>query len=247
MKTVTTILLLIATQANAQTMNIQPGNSGGYSDGPSLVTKVPPAITAENNLKMSELVSSLYTNQTKIKSSIRITVTHKDKIAQQPDVCVAKFTPLLVQELYKLRGSYVDLMNRVASENADMQMEGMPNIISPYGTRHSNVFKRSDRDKESNERRAEQSAILQLKRLIKGYFTVRSYGMTNHVTHHYRVPDGEYLLCVIQRVNDNKSKGTLGSKTVLWWTRFVIDNKKPQALYLDETNAISWREIFITE
>ena len=250
MKILTAFIILTAALSQAQTMNIQRGSgtgTGGYSDGPSLITQTPKKITADRDLRMSELVTSLYTNKTKYKSSIRITVTHKHKIAQRPDVCVARYTPTLINELYRLRSSYIGLMNRVALENTDMQMEGMPNVTTGYGHRRSNTFKRSDRDKESNKHRAEQSAILQLKRLIKSQFNVQSYGMTNHNTHHYRIQDGEYLLCVIQRVKDTESKSAMGSKTALWWTKFEIENKKPKALYLDETNAISWDEIFEAE
>jgi len=248
MKAMTIILVITARLAQAQTMSIERGSGNtGYTEGPELVTQASREISAGRDLRMNELVSSLYTNKTKYKSSIRIKVTHKDKIAQKPDVCVAKFTPSLVRELYKLRRSYLDLMNRVAYDNADMRMEGMPTVTSGYGYRRSNTFKRSDRDKESNRKRAEQSAILQLKRLIKSQFKVSSYGITNHNTYHYRIPDGEYLLCVIQRVKDTESKSAMGSKTALWWTRFVIEKDKPKALYLDETNAISWDEIFLTE
>ena len=243
-----TILVVTATLSQAQTMSIQRGRGNtGYTDGPELVTQAPNEITVGQDLRMNELVSSLYTNKTKYKSSIRIRVTHKDKIAQQPDVCVAEFTPTLVQELYKLRSSYIGLVNRVAYENADMEMEGMPTVTTGYGHRRTNRFKRSDRDKESNLKRAEQSAILQLKRLIKSQFKVRSYGMTNRNTHHYRIPDGEYLLCVIQRVKDTESKSAMGSKTALWWTKFLIEKDKPKALYLDESNCNSWDEIFLTE
>ncbi len=248
-KTVIIPIMLVATTLSlAQTMHLQRGTgTGGYSDGSSLIPQVPKEIIVDHNLKMNELVSSLYTNSTKHKSSIRITVTHKDKIAQRPDICVAAVTPDLIQELYKLRNAYIGLINRVAYENADMQMEGVPNVTTGYGHRRSNVIKRSERDKESNRRRAEQSAILQLKRLIKSQFKVQIFGVTNYDTYHYKIPDGEYLLCVIQRVKDTTSTSALGSKTALWWTRFAIENEVPRALYLDETNAISWDEIFVTE
>ena len=89
------ILLILGTNiVYGQSINIQRGrNTGGYSDSPELITQAPEPITAGNRLRMYELVSSLYTNKTKYKSSIRITVTHKDKIAQKPDVCVARVDP----------------------------------------------------------------------------------------------------------------------------------------------------------
>ncbi|MFO7936968.1 MAG: hypothetical protein R6V06_05090 [Kiritimatiellia bacterium] len=249
-KTVTLCLFFISMKAivQAQSINIQPKSKvSEYSDAPELLRQKPKAITAERELRMYELVSSIYTNKSKYKSSIRITVTHRNRIAQRPDVCVAKWTPQLVQELYKLRSSYLELMQRVANENADMRMRGMPNVTTRYGHRQTNIFKRSDRDKERNERRAEQSAILQLKRLIRSHFKERSFGITDHITHHYRLPEGKYLLCIIQRVKDTESKTALGSKTALWWTTFTVEKNITKALYLDESNAISWREIFETE
>jgi hypothetical protein len=68
--------------------------------------------------------------------------------------------------------------------------------------------------------------------------------MTDRITHHYRLPDGQYMLCVIQKVKDPDSSAMLGSKTAIWWTKFVIEKDKPKELILDETNAITWREIF---
>lgn len=231
--------------AQAQSMSIQRGHGvGGYTDGAALITQTPQAITADQSLEMSGLVSSLYTNKTKLKSSMRIRVAHRDKIAQRPAVRVAKYTPALIKELHKLRDSYLRMMNQVAYENADVKIEGMPTVTSRYGHRRGNVFKKSERDKEGVARRAEQSALLQLQRLIRSKFKIGSYGISNHITHHYRIPDGEYLLCVIQRVKNTESKSVMGSKTAIWWTKFLIEKDKPKALYLDETNAISWDEIF---
>ena len=246
MRTLITLILLTATLVCAQSMSIQRGHSGGgYSDGPSLIVEPPAQITAGEDLRMYELVSSLYTNKTKLNSSLRVTVTHADKIAQQPDVLCARYTPDLIRELYSLRASFVGLMNRVAYDTADRRIEGMPNRVDiGYGRSRKNVFKKSERDKENIEHRAEQSAVAQLKRLLASRFTVKTYGMTDRTTHHYKLDDGEYLLCVLQRVNNPDAKAMLGSKWAIWWTRFTVEADKPKALVLNETNAISWREIF---
>jgi hypothetical protein len=243
MKTVITLIMLATCTAYTQNMSIQRGR-GGYSDGPELVTQVPRAITAGEDLDMYALVPSVYTNITKNSSSIRITVTHNRKIAQKPAVMVAQYTPALIRELYKLRDSFIGKMNQVAYDSADVKMEGMPTVTTGYGHRRTNIFQKSKRDKENIEHRAEQSAILQLNRLTSSLFRVPSYGMTDRITHHYRLPDGQYMLCVIQKVKDPDSSAMLGSKTAIWWTKFVIEKDKPKELILDETNAITWREIF---
>ena len=246
MKSIILIISLTFHTAFAQNISVNRGMGGGFSDGAEMTVNAPAEITADQALQMYELVSNLYTNNTDtLDSSLRVTVTHTDKIAQKPDVCLAQFTPELIKDLYRLRSTYLDLMNRVAYESADRQIEGMPRGISTrYGQRRTNVFKKSDRDKENIEHRAALSAIQQLKRLIAARFKVRTYAMTNHITHHYKIPDGEYLLCVMQRVKDHDSKALMGSKWAVWWTKVNIQKDQHQELILDESNAITWREIF---
>ncbi len=249
MKTLTTLILLTATLAQAQSVSRNRGAAGGgYADGPSLVTDPPQTVSAGQELRMHGLAANVYTNKTRLDSSLRVTVSHAYKIAQKPDVLAARYTPELIDELYQLRASLVGLMNRVAFENADMRMEGMPkSVTTGYGHRRTNVFKRSERDKQSNEHRASQSALLQLRRLLSSRFDVRTFAMTDGHTHHYKLPEGEYLLCVLQPFRDPAKKNAPGSAMAIWWTTVTIEKDRPKELVLDETNAISWREIFVTQ
>jgi hypothetical protein len=248
MKALITLILLSATLAHAQNMSLNRGLGGGYADGPSLVPDPPATVTAGQELRMYALTANVYTNKTRLDSSLRVTVTHAHKIAQKPDVLAARYTPDLIEELYSLRASLVGLINRVAYDNADRRVEGMPrSVTTGYGHRRTNVLKRSERDKQNNEHRATQSALLQLKRLLSSRFDVRTFAMTDGHTHHYKLPDGQYLLCVLQPFRDPAKKNTPGSEMAIWWTTVTIEKERPKELILDETNAISWREIFETQ
>ncbi len=245
---VTAIKLLTALSATSQSVSFNQQFSSGVSDSHALTVEQPHEITVDNELRMYALVPHVRTNHNALGADLSVTVTHADKIAQKPDVCLAQLTPELIQDLYRLRSTYVALMNRVAYESADRRVEGMPRGINRgYGLRTTNIFKKSERDKENSKHRAAQSAIQHLKRLLANRFKVQTYAMTNHITHHYKIPDGQYLLCVMQRVNDRDSKALLGSKWAIWWTKVKTQKDQPQELILDQSNAISWREIFETQ
>ncbi len=242
---VTAITLMTALSAISQSVSFNQQFSSGVSDSHELTVEQPHEITVDKELRMYALVPHVRTNHNALGADMSVTVTHADKIAQKPDVFVAPLSPEVIRELYRLRSTYVALMNRVAYESADRRVEGMPRGINRgYGSRTTNIFKKSERDKENSEHRAEKTAVFQLKQVLTKRFNLRTFAMTEHVTHHYKLPDGRYILCVMQRVKNPQSKALLGSKWAIWWTTLTIEKEYPIDIVLDESNAITWREIF---
>jgi len=176
---------------------------------------------------------------------LEVTLRHPGKINQMPLIGIAPRTPAVVKELYGLRAKYVALANRVDSETADVEFEGVPRVHSRItGNSSTPVVKTSGRDKQNALKGAELSAVNFLETLFRQAFTIRSQAITEGSTYHFKMPPGNYLLCVLQRVKDPNAQGITGSTTAVWWTAFSFDGDHPLALVLSDENAITWREIF---
>ncbi len=243
MQTLITVLILCAASLFSQSIDLN--NSGTVSETRSRTAQPPEPVTYAADLPMYTLFPSVVTNTSKVFTSLNITVQHPQRIAQRPDVLVARYTPPLIQELFKLRQQYVAIMNQVAYDTSDVELEGVPRRIDTgYGRGYNNIIKKSGRDKENIEYRAEQTAVNYLLRVIRSFFKIRPVSITDTHTYHFTLPPGQYALCILQRVKDRDSKATLGSKTAIWWTPFTIEEGTKKEMVLDESNAISWREIF---
>lgn len=246
MKTRLTILLLSASSLAAQSLNLN--QSGAFSDSRSRATVPTEQVTYAADLPMYTLFPAVVTNTSIAYTSLNITLNHSRRIAQRPDVLVARYLPPLIQDLFKLRQQYVGIMNQVAYDTADSQIEGAPRRIDlGYGRGYNNVIKKSARDKANIEHRAEMTAINYLERVTRTYYRIRANSMTGSNTYHFDLPPGQYALCIMQRVKDTDPKAGLGSKTALWWSTFTIEEGAKKEMILDESNAITWREIFVVE
>lgn len=178
-------------------------------------------------------------------TALEVTLRHPGKINQMPLIGVAPRTPAVEKELYGLREKYVALANRVNSETADVEFAGVPRVHSRVtGNTSTPVVRTSGRDKQNALKGAELSAIHFLETLFRKVFTIHSQAITDGATYHFRMPPGDYLLCVMQRVKDPRAQGIAGSATAVWWTAFPFDGAHPLALTLTAENAITWREIF---
>ncbi|MDD2600396.1 MAG: hypothetical protein PHO37_14435 [Kiritimatiellae bacterium] len=246
MKTITTAILLCAGSLAAQSLDLN--QSGTFSDTRSRTPMPTEQLTYAADLPMYTLLPAVTTNTSSAYASLNITVHHPRRIAQRPDVLVARYHPPLIQELFKLRQQYVGIMNQVAYDTADARIEGTPRRIDMgYGRGYSNVIRKSARDKANIEHRAEMTAINYLERVTRAHYKIRANSMTGSDTYHFNLPPGQYALCIMQRVKDNDPKAGLGSKTALWWSTFTIEENTKKEMILDESNAITWREIFAVE
>ncbi|MDA3924597.1 MAG: hypothetical protein PF904_07860 [Kiritimatiellae bacterium] len=242
MKILITSITLFTTTLLSQSLNLN--NNGSYTDTRLRTPKPAQQVTYAADLPMYELAPSVVTNKSNINASLSINVLHANKIAQRPRLLIAKYNPPTIKALFRLRQQYVGLINKVAYETSDVQLEGVPNINTGYGRGRSNIIKKSSRDKETIERRTEQTAINYLQQITRTHFKIRSNAITNKHIHHFKLPPGKYVLCIQQRIKDSHSKAMLGSSTAIWWTTFTIEEGVRKELFLDESNAITWQEIF---
>ncbi|MFA7173652.1 MAG: hypothetical protein WC340_09595 [Kiritimatiellia bacterium] len=243
MKFMLTAILLCASSLAAQSLNLNQGTA--FSDSRSRTPLPTGQVTYAVDLPMYTLFPAVITNTSSTYASLNITVHHTLRIPQRPDVLVGLYHPPLIQELFKLRQQYVGIMNQVARDTADAQIEGAPRRINTgYGRGYSNVIKKSARDKANIEHRAELTAINYLERVTRAHYKIRANSMTGSNTYHFTLPPGQYALCIMQRVKDSDPKAGLGSKTALWWSTFTIEENTKKEMILDDSNAITWREIF---
>lgn len=177
---------------------------------------------------------------------LRVSVRHAGQTGRAPQLGVAPYTPEVTKALYALRTRYVGLANRVDAETADVAFQGMPRVHSRItGNTFTPVVKRSERDKRQTLKGAERSAVTFLDSLFRQVFTIRSQAITEGNVYHFRMPPGEYLLCVTQPVRDPDARGgVVGSATAVWWTAFRFDGERPVEADLNGENAITWRGIF---
>ena len=183
----------------------------------------------------------------RIPPELRVTVNHPGKINQMPLIGVAPYNSAVLKELYGLRTKYVGLANRVGYESADVEIADAPRIHSRVtGNTFSPVIKKSARDIQNTRKGAERSAVTFLETLFGQAFHIRPQAITDGSTFHFRMPPGDYLLCVLQKVKDSEAQGQgiAGSVTAVWWTAFQFDGERPLSATLTPDNAITWREIF---
>ncbi|MDD4017452.1 MAG: hypothetical protein PHV28_05855 [Kiritimatiellae bacterium] len=183
----------------------------------------------------------------RIPPELRVTVNHPGKINQMPLVGVAPYDAAVLKELYGLRAKYAGLANRVDYETADVEIADAPRIHSRVtGNTFSPVIKKSARDIQNTLKGAERSAVTFLETLFRQAFHIRPQAITDGYTFHFRMPPGDYLLCVLQKVKDPgaQGQGFAGSATAVWWTAFQFDGERPLSATLTPDNAITWREIF---
>lgn len=174
-----------------------------------------------------------------------VTLNHPDRIAQRPSIGLAPFTPALRQALYDLRARFVGIANRYDYDTSDIALVGVPRIRNNItGNTYEPTVKRSDRDKESAAKSAEQTAILFLDKLFTQAFTIRSQAITDDLTFHFRLPAGDYVFCAMQRIREPGSRSIVGSATAVWWTALHADGERPLSLSLTADNAIDWRDVF---
>mgnify|MGYP001390936518 CR=1 FL=1 len=176
---------------------------------------------------------------------LRVSLTHANRVAQTPVICIAPYDNTVIQALYELRAKYVALANRVNNDTADVKLEGVPRIHSGFtGNTFSPVVKASSRDKQNVTKGAELSAMVFLDKVLSQHFRIRSQAITDGSTYHFQMPPGDYVLCATQRIKDPRTPSTPGTLTAVWWTPFRFDGEHPLSLNLTADNAISWREIF---
>jgi len=246
MKTLIPICILMTTSVFSQSLNLN--NNGALTDTRSRTTVAAEQVTYAADLPMCTLSPAVVTNQPSGSVTLSVDVRHAGKIAQRPGILIAKYNPPTIKALFKLRQQYVGIMNQVAYDTSDVQLEGVPrNISMGYGSQRSNIIKKSARDKETIKRRAEQTAINYLQQVTRTHFKIRSNSITDKYTHHFNLPPGQYVICIEQRVKDEESQANMGSKTAIWWTTFTIEEGVRKEMFLDESNAITWREIFKVE
>jgi len=246
MKTIMiTVALFCISIVYSQTIN--PDSKSTISDSRSRTAQTPKKIRYTADLPMYELATSVSTNKTKLNPSLSINLKHPHRISQRPDVLVAVYSPPLIQDLFKLRQQYIGLMNKIAYETADVQLEGVPKVHWRDGRGRDNVIKKSSRDNQGVRRRTEQTAINYLQRVLRKHFRNKIFAITDKINYHFKLPAGDYVLCIMQRIKDPATKTITGSKTAIWWTRFTVEDGKAKTLDLDETNAGSWRDIFVVE
>lgn len=179
---------------------------------------------------------------------LEVTVSHPGKVNQMPMIGIAPRTAAVVKDLYELRAKYIALANRVNNDTADVEFAGVPRVHSRVtGNSSTPVVRISGRDRQNVLKGAELSAINFLETLFRQDFMIRSQAIIDGATYHFRMPPGNYLLCVLQRVKGPSAQGFTGSATAVWWTAFSFDGWHPLALTLTADNAITWREIFTLE
>ncbi len=181
----------------------------------------------------------------RVPPTVTVSLTHPDKINQAPLIGIAPYDTALIRELYGLRAKYVALANRVDSDTASVELQGVPRVHSNLtGNTFTPVVKTSARDKQNALKGAERSAMVFLETLFGKAFILRSQAITDGSTYHYRLPPGDYLLCATQKVKEPNAASTAGAVTAVWWTAFHVDGEHPLALALTAENAITWRDIF---
>ncbi|HPW75610.1 MAG TPA: hypothetical protein PLJ32_06500 [Kiritimatiellia bacterium] len=181
----------------------------------------------------------------RVPPELRVAVRHAGETGQAPKIGVSPYTPEVTKALYALRTRYVGLANRVDVETADIAFQGVPRVHSRItGNTFTPVVKRSERDKQQTLKGAERSAVTFLDSLFRQAFSLRSQAITDGCVYHFRMPPGEYLLCVMQPVRDPDARGNMGSATAIWWTAFYFDGERSLEVELNGENAITWRDLF---
>ena len=176
---------------------------------------------------------------------VSVTLRHPNKINQSPLIGIAPYSTELIRGLYDMRTKYVGLANRVDTDTASAELEGVPRVHSNItGNTFTPVVKTSARDRQNAIKGAELSAMVFLEKLFGQAFTIRSQAITDGATYHFQMPPGDYVLCATQRVKDPNAASTAGSVTVVWWTPFHFDGEHPLSVDLSAENAITWRDIF---
>jgi hypothetical protein len=182
----------------------------------------------------------------RVPPALVVSVAHPSRIAQAPLIGIAPLSLPVIRQLYDLRDKYVALANRVDTDTASAELQGVPRIRNNItGNSFSPVIKTSQRDKQNATKGAELSAMTFLESLFGQSFRIRSQSIVDGLTFRFRLPEaGDYVLCAAQKIKDPNA-APAGTRTVLWWTAFHFDGEHPLSLALTGENAITWREIFL--
>ncbi len=187
------------------------------------------------------------TVMTVVRTPVRLEVSlrHAAKINQSPMIGIAVYDQKLAIELQVLRGKFAALAARVDAETSDMVLQGVPRIRSrATGGNFSPVVQVSKRDKQNAHKSAELSAVNFMETLFRQYFRIRSQAITEGSVHHFGMPPGDYVLCVMQKIKEAPAQGPGAFATAVWWASFSFDGERPLSIMLNEENAITWREVF---
>ena len=182
----------------------------------------------------------------RVKPDFTVTLASDGLRRQKPKIGLTPINGTLPETLNELRTYYVTLLNRRNLDTAPMHLSGVPRIHyrNTGVSSASTTINVSRRDQENARWQAERGAVHALEQLFEKRFRHRSYAITDRFTYHFQPPPGDYILCAMQKVQDQHSTAFAGSQTLIWWTRMTFDGERACSVTLTPENAITWQGIF---
>lgn len=210
-------------------------------DGEELLRQ-PPAPVSREPLHMARLAGDLLTGEL-LPVCIGGDWRHPGASAL-PVLAVVALDARGVHDLRNLRAALLALDQHVREESADRVYEGVPTVRGPRHRYRDAVVRRSTSDVDAAEERATRSAAHVLESFMRAPgrrpVTVRHGGRFVSPS----LPPGEYVLCGTARVRDGLNRPGTAQGLAVWWTPVSLATNTQMRYRLDETNAISWRDIF---